>query len=73
MSKIAESDNNALNTLYQTALTAGVKQAGIVVDKDLPTNTETAFKDHADYVKTVEDVLSDDKSNSFAPNDPILD
>lgn len=72
MTKIAESDNNALNALYQSALTAGIKQAGIV-DKDLPTNTETAFDDHADYVKTVEDILSDDKSTSFDPNDPILD
>ena len=69
---IAATDRQALDTLYQGVVGASLKQAGIV-DKDLPMNTATAFDDHADYVKTVESVLKDDKSNAFEPNDPILD
>jgi len=61
-----------MNSLFQTAVTTGAKQAG-VVDRDLPMNTEEAFKDHESYVKTLESVLSDDKGQSFDPNDPILD
>ena len=73
MTQISAGDRQALDSLFKGTVTASLKQAGIVVDKDLPFNTETAFADHADYVKTVESVLSDDKSNAFEPNDPTLD
>ena len=72
MPAIAPADRQAMNSLFQTVVATGAKQAG-VVDKDLPMNTEEAFKDHESYVKTLESVLADDKSTSFEPNDPILD
>ena len=72
MTAIAPSDRQAMNSLFQTVVATGAKQAG-VVDKDLPMNTEEAFQDHESYVKTLESVLADDKSTSFEPNDPILD
>lgn len=32
-----------------------------------------AFKDHKEYVDVVTSVLNDDKSESFSPNDQVLD
>ena len=65
MAKIAAIDNNAMNKLYaQEAHTAGVKLAGGEVQ---------AFEDHAKYVETLESVLKDDKKDSWAPNDMLLD
>lgn len=72
MSRIATTDRTAMDALYSKAVRAGAKSAGIV-DKDLPTNTETAFKDHKNYVDTVEAILKEDKAQSFDPNDPTLD
>ena len=72
MTQIAAADRTAMDSLMGTAVQAGLKQAGIVV-KDLPMNTEKAFDDHEGYIKTLTDVLSDDKSTSFEPNDPKLD
>ena len=72
MTQIAAADRTAMDSLFQGAVQAGLKQAG-VVDKELPMNTGQAFADHESYVKTLTSVLSDDKSQSFEPNDPILD
>ena len=72
MTKIANSDREVLDTLYQNVVNASLKQAGIY-DKELPTNTTTAFEDHADYIKTLESVLTGGKTQAFDPNDPILD
>ena len=72
MTKIATADSAAMDQLFTTALTAGLKTAGIV-DKDLPTNTEKAFDDHESYLETLTSVLKEDSSTAFPPNDPILD
>jgi hypothetical protein len=34
---------------------------------------DQAFKDHEDYLDTLEDILSEDKKDSWDPNDLILD
>ncbi len=65
MSKIASADNAALNTLFKGELQrTGTKVAA----EDIQ-----AFKDHEEYQKTLEEVLSDDSKESWDPNDPILD
>lgn len=72
MTAIAPTDRQAMNSLFQGVVNHSAKQAG-VVDKDLPMNTEEAFKDHESYVKTLESVLSDDKGQAWDPNNVILD
>ena len=71
MTRIAAADQKAMNALYATAVTAGLKTAG-VVDKS-PENTETVFKDHEQYISTLEEILDEDKKTTFEPNDPIMD
>ena len=75
MTQIAAADRSAMDSLYGAAVQAGLKTAGIdqLVDKDLPANTATAFEDHEGYLKTLSDVLADDKTSSIDPNDPKLD
>jgi hypothetical protein len=64
MAKIAAVDNNAMNMLYaQEAHTAGVKLAA----------KEDLFADHKDYVSLLEETLKNDKKDSWAPNDMLLD
>jgi hypothetical protein len=66
MSKIATKDNVAMNTLYKAELArTGSKVAA--------TEDTTAFKDHAEYEKTVQSVLSEDSREGFDPNDLVLD
>jgi hypothetical protein len=64
--KIASGDNTAMNKLYLSERTRnGAKvAAGEPVD---------AFKDHAEYESVVQSVLSEDKRESWPPNDMILD
>lgn len=62
--KIAAADANAMNSLYASE----VKKAGVKTAAD-----EQAFTDHKDYVSTLEAILSDDKKESWDPNDPKLD
>ena len=67
MKKIASADNAAMNKLFQSELTrtgASKRAAGEPVQ---------AFKDHAEYEATVQSVLSEDKKESWPPNDMILD
>lgn len=35
--------------------------------------TDEAFSDHKDYLETLESILSDDKKETWNPNDPNLD
>ena len=72
MTRIQAADAQAMDTLFFETAHASARTAGIV-DKDLPMNTETAFKDHESYVQTVEEILSGDDKQSFEPNDPTLD
>ena len=64
--KIAAPDANAMNRLIAQDLAAsGVKiAAGEKIQ---------GFVDHAEYVATLESVLSDDKTAAWEPNDPKLD
>jgi len=64
--KIASGDNSAMNKLYRAEITRG----GLKVAAGEPVQ---AFKDHADYEATVQSVLSEDKRESWPPNDMILD
>lgn len=66
MSKIASADAAAMNTLYKGELVriGAVKTAA----EDIQ-----AFKDHAEYESTLEEVLREDTKESWDPNDPILD
>lgn len=64
--KIAAADATAMAQLITAELTkAGVKTA---VDK-----SDANFKDHSEYISVLEAILSDDKKESWKPNDPKLD
>ena len=64
--KIAAADAQAMDRLFAQELTkTGSKTAA---DEKLQ-----AFDDHQEYVATLESVMSDDKSDSWSPNDPTLD
>lgn len=65
MQKIAQVDNQAMNSLYKME----AARRGIKLAADDP----QAFKDHEEYLATVDNVLKDDKTTSWPPNDPILD
>jgi hypothetical protein len=71
MSKIASADASAMNTLYKAELSRVAKVAGAAYGDN--NEDPDAFKDHAEYEKVLEEVLSTDTKNSFDPNDPILD
>ncbi len=64
--KIAAADANAMDRLCSAELTKlGVK---VAADKN-----DTYFKDHSEYISVLEAILSDDKKESWKPNDPKLD
>lgn len=71
MAKIAKIDNEALNKLYTRELAKVGLKVAANDDKQAP----DAFKDHEEFIKTVESVLSDDKNvkGSDNPNDPDFD
>ena len=65
--KIAELDNTALNELLRHDLTRmGSKTAS--EDKTLQ-----CVKDHEELISLLDSVLKEDKTESFDPNDEILD
>jgi hypothetical protein len=67
MAKIAQADAQAMNHLYRTELVrTGSKTAA--EDKSIQ-----AFKDHEEYNQTIESLLSEDKKESWDPNDVLLD
>lgn len=67
MAKIAATDNQAMNALYRVEMVrTGQKTAA--------ENTSLqAFKDHEEYNKTLQEVMSEDKKESWDPNDMLLD
>ena len=69
MTKIQEPDNSVMNRLYAKA--AGKKIAAEANGEGLV--SEPAFKDHEEYLSTLDGILSDTKKTSWDPNDPILD
>jgi hypothetical protein len=62
MPKIQEPDQTILNKLFAKA------SGKIAAGKD-----DVAFKDHEDFLKTLDEVLSSDDKEAWNPNDPILD
>lgn len=66
MSKIASADAAAMNALFKGELvrTGALKTAA----EDIQ-----AFKDHAEYESTLEEVLREDTRQAFDPNDILLD
>lgn len=59
-------DQKAINTLFASELTRmGTKTAA-----DAPPQ---AFEDHKDFEATLENVMAEDKKNSWEPNDMLLD
>jgi hypothetical protein len=67
MSKLAKVDAAAMNHLLQhEASRLNVKVAAAGEDPQ-------AFEDHEEYLATVDAVLKEDKSQSWDPNNPILD
>jgi hypothetical protein len=68
--KIAAVDKTAMDELY----VADFKRvAGQVRDSNGAPEDPVAFKDHEEYIATLEGVLSEDKKNSFEPNDVSQD
>lgn len=68
MAKIEEPDYSVMNRLYAKAAGKTAAEAnaeGLV--------SEPAFKDHEEYLSTLDGILSDSKKTSWDPNDPILD
>ena len=73
--KIAKIDNENMNSLYgsEFARLAGkAPKTAADDDKGAPKDPQ-AFKDHEEYLATLKSALSDDKSQSFDPNDEKLD
>jgi hypothetical protein len=68
MSKIASADNTAMNTLYKAEM---VRVGKTAAEGDF--GDTQAFQDHKEYLSVVEDVLAEDKTQKWDPNDPLLD
>lgn len=65
MSKLAKVDASAMNHLYaKEAARTGVKIAA---------DDPQAFKDHKEYIETVDAVMKEDRGQAWNPNDPLLD
>jgi hypothetical protein len=73
--KIAAADAGVINSLYASEVTRLAKSAGEVDTKEEgPTPADAqAFKDHEDYISTLESVMADDKKNSLNANDALID
>jgi hypothetical protein len=75
--QIAAADREVMNSLYASEIdrlssAAGIKSAASKADISDDNGKEQgpqAFKDHEEYVDVVTNVLNDDKSESFSPND----
>lgn len=78
---IARDDRAIMDGLFASefnrlASAAGIKSAASKSDISDDNGKEQgpqAFKDHEEYVDVVTNVLNDDKSEAFSPNDPIKD
>jgi hypothetical protein len=69
MAKIARADNQAMNILMKGELA----RKGHKLAADGDNGDIQAFKDHEEYNKTLEEVLKEDKTEQWSPNDMILD
>lgn len=73
--KIAASDAAVINSLYASEVARISKSAGEVDTKqEGPTPADAqAFKDHAEMISVLENVMSEDKRDGWSPNDAVLD
>lgn len=74
--KIAKVDADAMNSLFAGEIEriSGSKlAAGDVKDRNGAPEAPQAFKDHGEYLATLQAVLKEDGSNDFSPNDTKLD
>lgn len=69
MTKIAQADATALDSLFTSEFNRLTGKVAAAKDGQ----TEQAFKDHEEYLKTLEGILSDDEKQAFDPNDEKLD
>lgn len=71
--KIAAVDAEAMNSLFASEL--GKMGGKTAADNDSPTPSDAqAFKDHAEYLSTLESILKDDKKvDDASANDPLVD
>jgi hypothetical protein len=65
--KISKVDASAMNSLYSGELESTFK------DKTAAEGDPQAFKDHKEYMDTLEEVLKEDKKEAWDPNDVHLD
>ena len=82
MSKqIAKDDRQVMDSLFASevgklATKAGLKTSASskdIADDNGKEQGPQAFKDHEEYVEVVTNVLNDDKTDSFDPNDATQD
>lgn len=73
--KIAASEAAVINSLYASEVARISKSAGEVDTKqEGPTPADAqAFKDHAEMISVLENVMSEDKRDGWSPNDAVLD
>lgn len=73
--KIAKIDADNMNTLYASEYEklSGSKQAADVRDQNGAPEAPQAFKDHDEYLETLQSALKEDAGQDFDPNDKILD
>ena len=74
--KLAKADNEAMNRLFASELSkAGIKTAAAEESDAGRSDDPQAFKDHEDYIKTVEDAFKSDKKveGGKDPNDVLFD
>jgi hypothetical protein len=73
--KIAKIDADAMDGLYASEFQrmAGTKVAFDLKDQNGAPEAPQAFKDHKEYLETIQAVLKEDASTDHDPNDPILD
>ena len=67
---IASEDRQALTGLLQGHLT---KRTAGLLDKDSEFITKQVIDDHKGMMDVLQNVLDEDKKQSFEPNDPKLD
>jgi len=68
--KIVAADAAVINRLYaqEVSKIAADQKVKIATPED-----PQAFKDHAEYTSLLENVMREDKGESFNPNDPLKD
>jgi len=73
--KIAKIDADAMNSLYagEFQRMAGTKVAVDVKDQNGAPEAPQAFKDHDEYLETLQAVLKEDGSQDHDPNDVFKD